>query len=267
MVIKDTIHSNGFSMDFFKFGHGNKTLVMLPGLSLKKIQPDAEKVAEAYSIMEDEFTVYLFDRRNELPPVYSIYDMAKDTATVIKGLGLKDIYLCGVSQGGMIAMSIAIENPRLVKKLALGSTSSHVDAKQLAAINEWISLAQKGEKEALCLSFAEKIYPPNVYDQCKDYFINLSKTITDEDIKRFIILASGTKGFHVTEILKVINCPVLAIGVFEDPVLDSDATMEMAEQFDWNCDFNLFMYTGFGHAAFDTAPDYKQRLFDFFTKE
>jgi len=62
-----------------------------------------------------------------------------------------------------------------------------------------------------------------------------------------------------------IHCRVLAVGVFEDPVLDADATMEIAEKLDSHPDFNLYMYTGFGHAAFDTAPDYRERLLKFFT--
>lgn len=47
-------------------------------------------------------------------------------------------------------------------------------------------------------------------------------------------------------------------------MLDSDATMEIAEKLDYRDDFRLYMYTGFGHASFDTAPDYRKRVMDFF---
>lgn len=88
--------------------------------------------------------------------------------------------------------------------------------------------------------------------------------MTDRDLERFVILAEGTKGFDVVKELDRIRCPVLAIGVFEDSVLDSDATMEIAEKLDVRPDFRLYMYTGYGHAAFDTAPDYKERILRFF---
>ena len=91
-----------------------------------------------------------------------------------------------------------------------------------------------------------------------------AQTVTDEDLRRFIILAEGTKGFDVTGELDKIRCPVLAVGVFEDRVLDSDATMEIAEKLDLHPDFRLYMYTGYGHTAFDTAPDYRQRILRFF---
>ena len=68
----------------------------------------------------------------------------------------------------------------------------------------------------------------------------------------------------LTDGLKKINCPVLALGVYEDSVLDADATMEIAQELDERPDFKLYMYIGYGHAAFDTAPDYKQRVLDFY---
>ena len=77
-------------------------------------------------------------------------------------------------------------------------------------------------------------------------------------------MAEGTRDFNVTERLPEIQCPVLAIGVFEDAVLDSDATMEIAEKLDFRPDFRLYMYVGHGHAAYDTAPDYRQRIMQFF---
>ena len=66
------------------------------------------------------------------------------------------------------------------------------------------------------------------------------------------------------EDLERIQCPVMAVGAYEDSVLDSDATMEIAENLDCRPDFRLYMYIGYGHAAFDTAPDYRERLLKFF---
>ena len=80
---------------------------------------------------------------------------------------------------------------------------------------------------------------------------------------RFRILAEGTRGFNITSRLHEIRCPVLAMGVFEDAVLDADATMEIADQLDQRPDFRLYMYIGYGHAAFDTAPDYRNRIMEF----
>ena len=263
-ILIETVKTNRFSMDFFRFGNGNKTLVILPGLSVQSVMGAADAIAEAYRSLTDYYTIYDFDRRTDLPEAYSVRDMARDTAEAFQALGLKQVYLFGASQGGMIALVLAIEHPELVGKMVLGSSSAHVKEDQYSVIEGWISLAKAGDREGLYLAFGTEIYPPSVFEQVRDALIAAAETVTDSDLKRFIILAEGTKGFDVVSELDKIQCPVLALGVFEDSVLDSDATMEIAEKLDERSDFRLYIYTGYGHAAFDTAPDYRQRILRFF---
>ena len=260
----ETVRTGSFSMDYFRFGEGKKTMVILPGLSVQSVMGAADAIAEAYRPIRDAYTVYVFDRRAELPPVYPVREMARDTAEAFRVLGLESVCLFGASQGGMIAQVIAIEFPELVGKMVLGSTSAHVQEQHYRVVEEWIRLAVAGDREGLYLAFGREIYPPAVFEQYRDTLITAAGTVTDRDLQRFIILAEGMKGFDMTDELDRIQCPVLAIGAFEDSILDSDATMEIAVKLDHDPDFRLYMYTGYGHAAFDTAPDYKQRILRFF---
>ena len=50
-----TVTTDDFSMDFIHFGRGNRTLVILPGLSVDSVMKYAGTVADAYSIMTDDF--------------------------------------------------------------------------------------------------------------------------------------------------------------------------------------------------------------------
>ncbi len=267
MAETGTVKTKDFEMDYFTFGSGDKVSVIIPGLSIQSVIPSKDVVEENYSVMNEDFTTYVFDRRKNLPEEYSIYDMADDTAAAMKELGLRDGYFFGASQGGMIAMVIAIRYPELVKKLVLGSTSSHVHHSQRKVLDEWIKLAEAKDRNGLYHEFGKEIYPPAVYDQYRDYFTETAKTVTDAELERFVILARAIYDFNITDELEKIDCPVLTLGEFNDEVLDSDATMEIAEKLDHRPDFALYLYNGFGHAAFDTAPDYKYRVRDFFMKE
>ena len=267
MADAGVVKTNGFEMEYFKFGSGDRIFVIVPGLSIQSLIGAKNSVESAYKLLSHDFTAYVFDRRKDIPEDYSIYAMADDTAAVMKELGLKDAYVFGPSQGGMIAQVIAVKYPELIRKLVLGSTSSHVEPDQMTVIEKWIELAAKGDRRGLYQEFGRQIYPADIYEELRAYFDGVAEKVTDEDLHRFIILARAIRNFNMTGELKKINCPVLALGVYEDPVLDSDATMVIAENLDSRPDFSLYMYKGYGHAAFDTAPDYKQRILDFFLKQ
>ncbi len=262
-IFTDKIVTESFSMDYFRFGGGDRAFVILPGLSIQSVLLSKEAVAQGYASLAEYYTIYVFDRREDLPDPYTVEDMAEDTAEAMKELGLKDTFLFGASQGGMMAQVIAIRHPELVSKLVLGSTSSHVLDSQYRVLEQWVRLAEQKDREQLYLNFGEKIYPPAVFAQFRQAIIDAAATVTDRDLTRFCILAEGTRGFNITSRLHEIRCPVLAMGVFEDAVLDADATMEIAEQLDDRPDFRLYMYIGYGHAAFDTAPDYRNRIMEF----
>ena len=260
-----TVRTDRFSMDYFQFGRGEQILVILPGLSVQSVMGAADAIAAAYRPLEDRFTIYVFDRRSDIPPRYPVREMARDTAEAFKALGLQNVCVFGASQGGMIALVMAIEYPELIRKMVLGSTSAHVREAQFRILERWAELARKKDSVGLYLEFGKEIYPPEVYEQYRETLISAARTVTDADLERFIIFVEGTRDFNVVDELDKISCPVMAVGVYEDSVLDSDATMEIAEKLDDHADFRLYMYVGYGHAAFDTAPDYRERLLRFFT--
>ena len=94
-----------------------------------------------------------------------------------------------------------------------------------------------------------------------------AETVTEEDLRRFVILAQGMDRYDVTENLKNINCPVLVLASKDDQVVGADAAAQIAEQLQDRPNFELYMYDGYGHAAYDTAPDYKERMLQFLLSE
>ena len=262
----ESVVTDKFCMDYFKFGRGEKTLVILPGLSVQSVMTSANQIAEAYGIFCDDYTVFVFDRRKNLPSEYSVSDMANDTVAAINRLGLKRINLFGTSQGGMISMEIAVKNPELMQSLILGSTAVRVSKKTFSVIERWINFAEDKRAYDLLLSFGKAIYPKNIFENYKSNFTELSKTVTEEDLWRFTVLARGIKDFDESKNLEKISCPVMVIGDKKDELLGKNATGDIVKHLKRTDKVQSFNYDGYGHAVYDIAPDYKTRIYNFLRK-
>ena len=263
-IVIEKACTDRFSMNFFRFGHGMKTFVMLPGISVQSVMKLAGMISNMYKIFNDDFTVYVFDRRNELPEKYTVAEMAEDTTETMKILGLKDICLFGASQGGMMAQVIAAEYPELVSKLALSSTSALVDEKQYSVLERWISLAEKKETVSLYSDFGKSIYPPDTFEKVRGMLAFAAANTNDAELERFITLAKASKNFDISDRLADIKCPVLVTGSLDDAVLGKEAIYHLSDILAKTPKFEMHIYENYGHACFDTAPDHKQILFDFF---
>ena len=261
MELVQTVKAKDFEMDYVRFGNGSKNFVIIPGLSVKSVMGSAAAIADAYGMFADGYTVWLFDRRKELPAVYPVKQMADDTAEAMKALGIRDAYIFGASQGGMIALEIAINYPELIKKAVLGSTAAHVDASG-GNLGEWIKKAEAEDIDGLNRSFAEMVYSEGFYQQYKDLILAAGEGTTKEDLARFVILARGTEGFDCRASLSQIRCPVLVLGAGKDRVLGVEGSREIAAAL--GCE--IFVYENYGHAVYDEAPDYKERIMNFFEK-
>lgn len=250
-------------MDYLQFGNGNKIFVILPGLSIKSVLLSANNIEKAYSQFTENFTVYLFDRAKHLPEHYSVDEMAQDTLEAIHILNLQDLFLFGASQGGMMALKMAETEPQLVKKLVVSSSASRIDAKSQKKIDEWVALAENAEIEKLNSSFIDSCYSEDFAKKYKPVLMEAMKDVSENELKRFLILAKSGSNFDAYTNLEKIICPVLVTGSINDKVLSPSASLEIAEKL--HC--QIHMYKGFGHASYDEAPDFKENMLKFFSED
>lgn len=262
--IIETIEAETFSMDYIRFGQGSKILVILPGLSVQSVTGFAPSIVNQYKCFTDNFTVYVFDRRKNHPDGYDIFQMAEDTANAFTRLGLSEIHLFGVSQGGMIALTIAAAYPEMISRLSVSSTAMRMDEKRFAVIREWMELAEKKDSSGLYLSIAQHIYPSSFFEKSKDAFTEIAKTVTDDELANFIKLANGIEGFDLSNKIAQIKCPVQLSYDEEDPVFSDDTASELRKHLGSLAGFESKSFRGFGHALYDTSPDFMKWLYEFF---
>lgn len=258
-----TLILSGMEVDYITFGHGDKPLVMIQGLNTRGIRGAGPGLAWMYRLFAKDYTVWLFDRRKDLPAEVTIQGLAQDLAVTMDAAGVATACILGVSQGGMIAQVLAIQRPDLVRKLVLAVTAARTNPILEQAIHEWVSMTKANDWRSLVRDMAEKLYSPAYLRRYRPILPLLTLVQKPRDPKRFITLAQACLTCDTYDHLDEISCPVLVIGGGQDRVVTAGASEELAEKL--GCE--LFLYEDLGHAAYEEARDFNQRVYDFFAKE
>ena len=256
-----TAYVDDIVMDYLTFGEGEKDFVILPGLALKSVLNAAGAIEAAYKpFAEAGYRVFLFDRRKHTSPC-SVFDLADETAAVMKALGIRKACLFGASQGGMMAQVIAARYPELVSAMALGSTLSRAVPSQQASTGNWIRLAEEKDTKGLAESSMDMLYSEKIVSALRGQILPSLSDPTEEELSQFIIMAKAAADFDVSRELAFVRCPVFVLGSFGDKLIPVTSLVETAQLLSGE----LFIYDKtYGHAVYDEAPDYRARLLEFF---
>lgn len=255
-----TVRIDGFEMDYFTFGTGDRPFVLLPGLSLHSVMGSAAAVMQGYAAFGESYTVYVLDPRKNVPRGYTISQLADDTARVLDQLNIHEADVLGCSMGGIMAQYLAARRPDLVRKAVFASTIAIPNASSRAVMNAWAALAAAGERVSLNRLVCQKVYSPAFVKKYQQAFDAMEDQGTVDELRQFSILARAIETERTFEELDRVQCKALVIGSWDDAIFTGEASVEIAKKL--NCP--LYLYTGVGHAAYDEAPDYRQRLLDFF---
>ncbi|MCF0223998.1 MAG: alpha/beta hydrolase [Fibrobacter sp.] len=263
MEIK-TIVTSDFEMDYATFGSGPRNLAIIPGLSLRGVLESASTIEAAYKIFKADYTVYLFERKKDADLGYSIPQMASDTATALKAMGVEHVDVFGASQGGMVGQYMAIRFPEMVDHLVLASSTSRAEPLQVEVIEHWADLADVRQSADLVNDFIEKAFSQKFLERYRRALQMMYRKLSESEMKRFSVMARACKFMDSFDELGKIKCPVFVIGASDDQVVTYEASVKMAEKLKAeNVPCEFYTYEGYGHAVFDEASDYRERVLDF----
>ena len=249
-------------MSYAVFGKGSKVLLILPGLSdgLATVRGKAKLLAAPYRMFFENYTVYMFSRKDDMPEGYSIRDMAEDQVRALRLLGIERFSVLGVSEGGMIAQYIAIDHPEAVEKLVLAVTGANANEKVMASVPYWMELAEKGDHKKIMIDTAEKSYSPYYLMKYRQIYPFIGLIGRPKSYDRFLANAKAILGFDSADELCRISCPCLIIAGEDDKIVGLDASYELNEKIKGSL---LHVYKGLGHGAYEEAKDFNKRVFDF----
>lgn len=257
-----TVKIGDTTMDYIRFGTGEKNLIILPGLGdgLQTVKGTALPMAFMYRIFAKDYTVYAFSRKNALPEGYTTRDMARDQAEAMEQLGIQKADIFGVSMGGMIAQYLAMDYPEKVGKLILTVTSARSNPILTESIDEWVSCAKRGDHTAFMDSNVRRIYSEGYYRRNMWLVPIMGKLTKPKSYDRFFVQADACLAHDTYESLHLIKAPTLVIGGEKDISLSGDASREIAAVIP---SAELRMYEEWGHGLYEEAKDFNQVVLDF----
>ena len=253
------------TMDYIRFGTGQRNLVILPGLGdgLQTVKGTALPMALMYREFANDYTIYAFSRINELPEGYTTRDMARDQAEAMPRLGIEKADIFAVSMGGMIAQPLAVDYPKKVNKLALTVTCARPNDLLRESVEEWIALARQKNHNAFMDSNLHRIYS-EAYCRKNQWMVPIMGKLTaPKSYDRFLIQANACLTHDSYDLLNRIQAPTFVIGGERDMALGADAAREITAAIPGA---RLKMYPEWGHGLYEEADDFNRCLLNFLSE-
>jgi len=262
MRMDSSVTVGNTDMYYVSFGNGSRKLVVLPGLSdgLATVKGKSWILSSPYRKYFQDYTVYMFSRKNEMPDGYTIENMADDQAFAMKELGISQASLLGVSQGGMIAQYLAANHPEMITKLILAVTSPNANDTVKTVLSTWIDLAQQDDHTALMVDTAEKLYSEKFLQKNRRLFPLIARFTKPENYDRFLKNANAIMTFDARNVLSRISCPTLIIAGSDDHTVGNSAASDLNTMIRGS---ELYVYDGLGHGVFEEAKDFYDRVLEF----
>lgn len=258
-TVKTVKVSNG-ELKCSVFGSGDRTMVILPGMSVAPVYPVADNVEKRYHLFCKEFTVYLFDYREYMPDGFTVEDMANDVLEAFSKLGIKEAYILGCSLGGMVGLLLAAEHKEVVKKLGLAATLCKPNKVSDETFKTWYDLSSAGDVVALNRDISSRVYSKEYFLKFESQFKATEKCGTPEQIARFRIFNQAALKYNSSDKISAITCPVVIYGAKGDKALSFEASLEIQKIL--GCE--LVEFSLGGHAIYDETDELLEKLLVFF---
>jgi pimeloyl-ACP methyl ester carboxylesterase len=236
---------------YVRLGNGPESLVILPGITLEN-EPPSRLAAWTYRLGFGRFaeghTVYVINRRRDLPSGYTTQDMAADYARVMEE-EVGPSRVMGFSTGGSIAQYVALDHPELVQRLILVVTASRLSEEGRETCERWRKLARGRRWRELRADMASANVTSEANKRLARAFMAVFGRLVlgaPSDPSDFLTTLEADLGHDTTDRLPELSSPTLIIGGSDDPFFPESLLRETAGKIPGA---ELRVYEGVGHGV------------------
>lgn len=245
----------------YRFKPGAKTIVFIHALGSNQTIWDevVGKLGGGYGTLTYDIRGHGFSGNSTTQ--FLIADLADDLVALIDSLDLKNIILCGVSIGGMIAQSIAAKRPDLIDGLILMCTSARI-----GSIGRWQERINLVEENGVA-GIADMVVNTWLSDEFKeknpDKVALYSTLVSRTPDSGYIDACKALRDDNLTEQTRTISIPTLCVGGTADLSVSAADMKSLADMIEGS---DIKMFEGVGHIPSIEIPEKIARLIENFAK-
>ena len=242
-------------IEFLKYEGGKKNLIIIPGLSFIKIEAQKNRRDKFVAPFLDKYSVYIPDRPQNLKEGTTISDLAKSVLSFADELGLESYDVMGISQGGMIAQSLATLASSFIDNLVLVVTTSKV-LDNTDVVEKWYNSVEEGDYLGTLTSMRDSSYSDRWLAKHKDEPLFLPDQKHLRSASQFKILCDACLGFDIRGDLQKIKARTLVVGGRLDKVVGVGGSQELREAL--SCDYKI--YEDMGHGLYEEDKNFCKKV-------
>ena len=147
---------------------------------------------------------------------YSLGQLAEDARAMLKALGIAKTHWVGLSMGGMIGQTLALESPELFLSLSLCDTSSRIPAEAKPVWQERIKTAETQGMEPIVEPTLGRWFTTPFRESRKDLMDRVRAMIRGTKPQGYAGCCHAISALDLTDKLSAIRIPTLVVVGEED---------------------------------------------------
>jgi 3-oxoadipate enol-lactonase len=225
------ITANGITMNYTIEGPSDAPVVTLShslATDLSMWDPQAAALARRYRVLR-------YDTRGhggtDAPAAaYSLDQLAADAKALLGALGIQRTHWVGLSMGGMIGQTLALQSPELFSSLSLCDTMSRVPPEAQPLWAERIKMAETQGMEPLVEPTIGRWFTPAFVERAKEVVDRVRAMIRSTPPRGYAGCCHAIAALNLTDRLSAISLPTLIVVGEQDQGTPVAASQVMQER-------------------------------------
>ncbi|MBZ0139946.1 MAG: alpha/beta fold hydrolase [Pseudorhodoplanes sp.] len=226
-----TAHDPAFALNAVRVGPKGAPVVVLVhaiGLDLTCWIPQIFALSERFDVVAYDL---LGHGRSTVPLTgYDLESLAIDLAAVIRSTGSPSAHIMGLSVGGMIAQTLAIMQPELVRSLIIIDSAATFTEQARAAIRQRGETTRRGGMNAILEQTLERWFTPKFRLRRPEVVDSITKTLLRNSPDVHAAMWDAIAKLDLETCLASISCPTLVLVGENDPTTPVSASQFIAER-------------------------------------